>query len=132
MLPMADVAAAAEPDMAPKNMLAITFTKASPAGNFPTSTRGKIDQSHGNPSTVHNSSGQHKKGNGQQCKTIQSRGHPVGIGGKGRQGINGHQHGQDPGNSNTESNGDTDDQKNNKTEDKNKTSMYQDFFNSRI
>ena len=40
--PMADVAAAAEPDMAPNSMFANTFTKAKPAGQRPTNTRARF------------------------------------------------------------------------------------------
>ncbi len=92
-------------------MFAITFTKASPAGSLPTSTRAKLIRRSGNPPTVHNPTRQDKEGDGQQGKTVKAGCHPVGIGGKGRKHINGHQHGQDTGYADAECNGHTDDQK---------------------
>ena len=40
-LPMAEVAATAEPEIDPKNMQARVFTYASPPGNMPTNTLAK-------------------------------------------------------------------------------------------
>ena len=55
---------------------------------------GEIYQSQGDASTVHDVSRQDKERDRQQRKTIQSRGHPQGIGGQGWERINMHQHRQ--------------------------------------
>ena len=84
MVPMADADAAADPEMAPNEHIGDYIDKCQTSGETSDKDPGKVYQSEGNASRIHDITCQNEKWYGQKCKTVKSRGHSLGKRRKGR------------------------------------------------